>query len=195
MSRTRIGVLGGTFDPIHNGHMTVALSVKEQLGLDGVLLVPANDPWHKKTVATPQQRLTMARLAATGMPGIDVSDVDIVRGGQTFTIDTLADLRKLQPLALFSFVLGADAFAGLSSWHRADELLADVSFIIVTRPGAPVPQLSEGTHDLNLIEIPSVDVSSSLCREKAGREESLRGLVPDAVADYIAAEGIYREHR
>jgi nicotinate (nicotinamide) nucleotide adenylyltransferase len=105
MSRTRIGVLGGTFDPIHNGHLTAARSVREQLDLDGVLVAPANDPWQKKTVATPQQRLTMARLAVAGMSGIDVSDVDIARGGQTFTIDTLADLRKLHPLTLFSLFI------------------------------------------------------------------------------------------
>lgn len=193
MSRTRIGVLGGTFDPFHNGHREIVRAVGYSGLVDEILVVPANDPWQKRCVATPDQRLEMARRGAAGHSSVEVSDIDIVRGGPTYTVDTLADLAVLHPDAAVSFIVGSDAAAGLSSWHRADELRASTSFIVVTRPGTPPPQLDDEGYDLNLVGIPPVDVSSSAIREMVSKGLAVTGMVPSAVAEYIMAQGLYRE--
>jgi len=203
VSRTRIGVLGGTFDPFHNGHLSVARSVRDSGLVDRVIVVPANDQWQKKAVATAQQRLEMARrgVSAEVISGtadalndaLSVSDVDILRGGPTYTIDTLADLSGLHPDAHFRFIVGVDAAAGLPSWHRTDELRGRASFIVVTRPGTSAPQLDVQGYDLNLLEIPPVDVSSSKCRDAIRNGVAVIDLVPIAVAAYIESEGLYRE--
>ena len=193
MSRTRVGVLGGTFDPFHNGHLGIARFLRDSGAVDVVMVVPANDPWQKTFVASPDQRLEMARLGVAGHEGLEVSDIDIVRGGPTYTVDTLADVALLHPDADFSFVVGSDAAAGLPSWHRADELRAGATFIVVTRPGARPPQLDVEGYDLNLLHIPPVDVSSSAIRERVSKGSALTGLVPSPVAEYIMAQGLYRE--
>ena len=193
MSRTRVGVLGGTFDPFHNGHLGIARFLRDSGAVDVVMVVPANDPWQKSCVASPDQRLEMARLGVAGHEGLEVSDIDIVRGGPTYTVDTLADVALLHPDADFSFVVGSDAAAGLPSWHRADELRAGATFIVVTRPGARPPQLDVEGYDLNLLHIPPVDVSSSAIRERVSKGSALTGLVPSPVAEYIMAQGLYRE--
>ena len=203
MSRTRIGVLGGTFDPFHNGHLSVARSVRDSGLVDRVIVVPANDQWQKQSVATAEQRLEMARrgtsvdaVSGTGdsmNDALSVSDIDILRGGPTFTIDTLGDLSGLYPDAEIRFIVGVDAAAGLPSWHRADELRERASFIVVTRPGASPPQLDVQGYDLNLLHIPPVDVSSSMCREAIRNGAAVTDLVPLAVAAYIESEGLYRE--
>lgn len=193
MSRTRIGVLGGTFDPFHNGHAEIIRAVGDSGLVDEILVVPANDPWQKRCVASPAQRLEMVRRGVAGHSSVDVSDIDIVRGGPTFTVDTLADLAVLHPNADVTFIVGSDAAAGLPTWHRADELRASTSFIVVTRPGTSPPQLKAEGYDLNLLEIPSVDVSSSAIRERVSKGLALTGLVPSAVAEYIMAQGLYRE--
>ena len=203
MSRTRIGVLGGTFDPFHNGHLTVARSVRDSGLVDRVIVVPANDQWQKQAVATAEQRFEMARrgISAEAVRGADdsmsdalsVSDVEILRGGPTYTIDTLADLCSLHPDADFRFIVGVDAAAGLPSWHRAEELRERASFIVVTRPGTSAPQLDVPGYDLNLLEIPPVDVSSSMCRDAIRNGAAVTDLVPIAVAAFIESEGLYRE--
>ena len=203
MSRTRIGVLGGTFDPFHNGHLSVARSVRDSGLVDCVIVVPANDQWQKKAVATAQQRLEMARrgisvdaVAGTGDSMNDalfVSDVDILRGGPTYTIETLEDLSLLHPDADFRFIVGVDAASGLPSWYRTDELRDRASFIVVTRPGTSPPQLDVQGYDLNLLHIPPVDVSSSMCRDAIHNGAAVTDLVPLAVAAYIESEGLYRE--
>jgi len=203
VSRTRIGVLGGTFDPFHNGHLSVARSVRDSGLVDRVLIVPANDQWQKRSVASAEQRFEMVRRGlatedggANGLEnndGLSVSDVDIVRGGPTFTIDTLAELSVLYPDADIRFIVGVDAAAGLPSWHRAPELRERTSFIVVTRPGTSPPQLDVQGYDLNLLEIPPVDVSSSMCREAIRNGVAVNDLVPIGVAAFIESEGLYRE--
>jgi nicotinate-nucleotide adenylyltransferase len=157
------------------------------------VIVPAHDPWQKSCVATANQRLEMVRRGVAGHEGFDVSDIDIVRGGPTYTVDTLADIAALYPNAAVSFIVGSDAAVGLPSWHRADELRASTAFIVVTRPGALQPQLDVEGYDLNLLEIPPVDVSSSAIRERVSKGLALTGLVPTAVAEYIMAQALYRE--
>ena len=193
MTRTRVGVLGGTFDPFHNGHVEIARAVRDSGLVDVVTVVPANDPWQKRCVASADQRLEMASLAVAGQESIDVSDVDIMRGGPTYTVDTLLDIAVLHPNADVFFIVGSDAVAGLPSWHRAEELRISTSFIVVTRPGVPQPQLDVEGYDLNLLQIPPVDVSSSAIRERVSKGLALTGLVPSAVAEYIMAQGLYRE--
>ena len=193
MSRTRVGVLGGTFDPFHNGHAEIARAVRDAGLVDLIVVVPANDPWQKRCVAMANQRLEMVRLGITGREGIQVSDIDIVRGGSTYTVDTLSDIAVLYPDADVSFIVGSDAAAGLPTWHRADELRASTAFIVVTRPGALQPQLDVEGYDLNLLVIPPVDVSSSAIRERVSKGLALTDMVPSAVAEYIMAQGLYRE--
>lgn len=193
MSRTRVGVLGGTFDPFHNGHLETARAVRDSGLVDRIVIVPAHDPWQKSCVATANQRLEMVRRGVAGHEGFDVSDIDIVRGGPTYTVDTLADIAALYPNAAVSFIVGSDAAVGLPSWHRAEELRASTAFIVVTRPGALQPQLDVEGYDLNLLEIPPVDVSSSAIRERVSKGLALTGLVPSAVAEYIMAQALYRE--
>jgi nicotinate-nucleotide adenylyltransferase len=193
VSRTRVGVLGGTFDPFHNGHAEIARAVRDAGLVDLIVVVPANDPWQKRCVATANQRLEMVRLGITGREGIQVSDIDIVRGGSTYTVDTLSDIAVLYPDADVSFIVGSDAAAGLPTWHRADELRASTAFIVVTRPGALQPQLDVEGYDLNLFIIPPVDVSSSAIRERVSKGLALTDMVPSAVAEYIMAQGLYRE--
>ena len=193
MSRTRVGVLGGTFDPFHNGHLEIVRSLHDAGIVDVVVVVPANDPWQKRCVATAAQRIEMVRLGVDGHEGVEVSDIDIVRGGPTYTVDTLSDVADLHPQADVAFIVGSDAAAGLPGWHRAEELRAGATFIVVTRPGARPPQLDAEGYDLNLLEIPPVNVSSSAVRERVSKGLALTGLVPSAVADYIMAHGLYRE--
>jgi nicotinate-nucleotide adenylyltransferase len=193
VSRTRVGVLGGTFDPFHNGHLEIAQSLRDSGIVDVVMVVPANDPWQKRCVATAAQRIEMVRLGVEGHEGVEVSDIDIVRGGPTYTVDTLSDVATLHPQSDVAFIVGSDAAAGLPGWHRADELRAGATFIVVTRPGAPPPQLDAEGYDLNLLQIPPVDVSSSAIRERVSKGLALTGLVPSTVAEYIMTQGLYRE--
>jgi len=157
------------------------------------MVVPANDPWQKRCVASADQRLEMVRLGVADLEDIKVSDIDIQRGGPTYTVDTLADIARRHPEADVAFVIGSDAAAGLPSWHRAEELRAGAAFIVVTRPGARPPQLDVEGYDLNLLHIPPVDVSSSAIRERVSKGLALTGLVPSPVAEYIMAQGLYRE--
>jgi nicotinate-nucleotide adenylyltransferase len=193
VSRTRVGVLGGTFDPFHNGHLEVACAVRDSGLVDVVIVVPANDPWQKACVATADQRLEMVRRGIVGHHGIQLSDVDIRRGGPTYTVDTLADISSTHVGDDVTFIVGSDAAAGLPTWHRAEELRRSTSFIVVTRPGTRPPQLDVEGYDLNLLEIRPVDISSSAIRERVSKGLALTDLVPSAVAEYITDKGLYRE--
>lgn len=187
----RVGVLGGTFDPVHNGHLVAASEVRHRLGLDLVLFVPTGQPWQKsdRTVSDPEHRYRMCLLATSSDPGFGVSRVDIERSGPTYTADTLDDLRALYgPECDFFFILGADALAGVHTWRWFDRVAAAATLVGVTRPGHPAPAAQASALH---VEIPALEVSSTLCRRRVADGAALDYLVPAPVVDYIRKSGLY----
>ena len=191
---TRIGVLGGTFDPPQNGHIAVAQAVFERLHLDHVLFVPAGDPWHKDEEATPAERLAMVSLALEDSQHFSVSSVDIDRPGPTYTIDTLRDLSKLYPGAKLFFIVGDEAFAGIQTWKNYEELGEFATFVVVSRHGTQPEVPAKLSPSVNLLEISALPISSTQCRERIVNGQSLEGLVPDNVAEFIEEHQLYRRN-
>jgi nicotinate-nucleotide adenylyltransferase len=190
-SPLRIGVLGGTFDPIHLGHLAAAGEAASVLSLDRVLVVPtAGHPLKEgREEASPTHRFAMATLAVEGDPLLEASRVDIDRGAPTYTIDTLTDLRTLNPTAEWYFITGADALARLGEWRDSDRLRSLATFVGVTRPGYRwVGSLDE----ITLVEVPGFEVSSTDVRRRVRTGQPIRYLVPGAVADYIDVHSLYR---
>ncbi|WP_144018667.1 nicotinate-nucleotide adenylyltransferase [Demequina sp. NBRC 110051] len=189
-SQRRIGVLGGTFDPIHHGHLAAASEVAAALDLDQVLLVPVHSQPFKldSLAAAPEHRLAMCRLAVEGDERLAVSDVDVVRGGVTYTLDTLTDLHEQEPGAEWFFITGSDALARLHEWKDAERLTSLARFIGVTRPGHSLPDV-DMPH--TLVEVPAMAVSSTDVRRRVRTGAPIRYLVPRAVADYIAKHDLY----
>lgn len=197
-----IGILGGTFDPVHLGHLRAAEVARERLGLAGVLFIPNHIPPHKpgQVVTAAADRLAMLELAITGHPEYAIHELELHRTGPSYSYDTVQILRHEHPDWQFYFILGADGFVDLRTWHRWQELLQLCFFAIVSRPGydrqrveamlAEIgPELAE---QVVYLEAPGVDVASSRIRELASRGEPLTGLVPEAVAAYIYERGLYR---
>ena len=187
----RIGVLGGTFDPIHMGHLASASEVAGVLSLDTVLVVPtAGHPLKNgREVASAKDRLAMARLAVAGDSRLAVSSVDVDRGAPTYTVDTLTDLALQFPGAEFFFITGADALANLAQWKDVDRLASLATFVGVTRPRY---QWVGRTDGIVLVEVPGIDVSSTDVRRRVRTGQPFRYLVPGAVADYIEEHHLYR---
>ena len=190
---TRIGVLGGSFDPVHNGHLVAAAEAAARLQLNKVIFVPAGQQWQKSSTTSAQDRLEMVQLAIAGNPNFEVSTVDIDRAGPTYTVDTLQDLQRLNPAAKLVFIGGADAIGGLDSWKSADQLLELADFVAVTRPGFEfrLPTVADGK--IETMEIPALDISSTEVRSRIAAGVSLEGLVPDAVNDYIVSHKLYQD--
>lgn len=186
----RIGVLGGTFDPIHLGHLAAASEVCAELRLDQVLLTPAYSQPFKAGLdaAAPEHRLAMCELAAADDERFGVSPVDIERGGVTYTVDTLTDLREQRPDAQLFFITGADALARLSEWKDAARLSELATFVGVTRPGHSLVE-SDGPHIM--VTAPELAISSTDVRRRVRAGRPIRYLVPRSVADYIAVNGLY----
>ena len=192
---SRIGVMGGTFDPIHHGHLVAAEEVRHGLGLDRVLFVPAGDPWQKggTDVSPSDDRFEMIRCAIADNDAFDASRVDIDRGGPTYTIDTLRALNEeLQGDQLF-FITGADAILEILTWKDPQDVLALASFVAVTRPGhdlAGLQKLGIGER-VRVIEIPALAISSTDIRQRVREGRPIRYLVPGPVEDYIREHGLY----
>ena len=192
----RIGVLGGTFDPIHNGHLVAASEVAHVLELAEVVFVPTGQPWQKESreLAPPEDRYLMTVIATAFDPLLSVSRVDIDRPGETYTVDTLSDLRAARgPDAEFFFIMGADALSGIKSWHKTENLFSLAHFVGCTRPGHPIDLDGLDERDVTLIEIPALEISSTACRERVRTGRPIRYLVPDGVIQYIAKRGLYRD--
>ncbi len=193
----KIGVMGGTFDPIHHGHLVAASEVADRFGLDEVIFVPTGQPWQKveREVSRAEDRYLMTVVATASNPRFSVSRVDIDRAGPTYTADTLTDLHAAQPDAELFFITGADALAQILSWRRVDDLFALAHFVGVTRPGYELgdDHLPEGS--VSLVEVPAMTISSTDCRRRVAEGRPVWYLVPDGVVQYISKRRLYQPER
>ena len=190
--------MGGTFDPIHHGHLVAASEALAWFDLDEVVLVPTGDPWQKsdRVVTAAEHRYLMTVIATASNPRFTVSRVDIDRSGPTYTIDTLRDLRALRPDAELYFITGADALAEIFSWRDAAELFELAQFVGCTRPGYTMDAATIASipgDRVTMVEIPALAISSTDCRERTRRGEPVWYLVPDGVVQYIAKHHLYPE--
>ena len=202
-----LGVLGGTFDPIHNGHIAAAAAAEQAANLDRVWLVPSRVPPHRQDPvgASSEHRLAMAQLAARERPRWTASSIEIDRIGPSYTYDTLAELRQQFPGTQIFFILGADAFAEIATWSRYPAVLDLANFLVVSRPGITLDSLRERVPSafsprpsaktrVIQVETTTPDVSSTEIRRRIRAGETLAGLVPNSVADYIRTHRLYGGH-
>jgi nicotinate-nucleotide adenylyltransferase len=191
----KIGVMGGTFDPVHHGHLVAASEVADRFALDEVVFVPTGQPWQKSSreVSPAEDRYLMTVVATASNPRFSVSRVDIDREGPTYTADTLADLHAAMPDDQLFFITGADALQAILSWRRVDEIFRYAHFVGVTRPGYELEDdhLPEGA--VTLVEVPAMAISSSDCRERVAAGHPVWYLVPDGVVQYISKRNLYRD--
>jgi nicotinate-nucleotide adenylyltransferase len=192
--------MGGTFDPIHNGHLVAASEVAGLFALDEVIFVPTGQPWqkHGRYVTAAEDRYLMTVIATASNPRFSVSRVDIDRGGMTYTKDTLRDLQRLNADADLYFITGADALASILSWQNWEDLFSMARFIGVSRPGFELDgqhiaaAMSELPDDaLTLVEIPALAISSTDCRRRAAQSRPIWYLVPDGVVQYVSKRSLY----
>ena len=197
----RIGVYGGTFDPVHRGHLAVARSVREAFDLSRVLFIPARQsPLRAPPLASARDRLAMVRRAIDGTPGLEVSPIDIERSGPSYMIDTLQSLAARRPAAELFLILGADAVSELPAWRHADRILAAAQIIAVPRPGhsTEIPREVLALHPraemrIHMHRMPPVDISASRIRALCARGRPVDAWVPRSVAEYIAAHDLYAD--
>ena len=192
MNIQRLGVMGGTFDPVHFGHLLAAQAVAKEYDLDSVAFVPTGDSYQKTSPTSAQDRFNMTELAIAPFSDFQMSRVDLERPGPTFTIDTLRDLRGIHPDAKLFFITGADSLESINTWKDSANLWSEAHFVGVTRPGhsLKVPESPPGA--VTLLEIPGLAVSSSEIRAKVVSGESISDLVPDSVVDYIVEHKLYK---
>lgn len=195
----RMGIMGGTLDPVHNGHLEIAQEVCRVCRLDGMLLLPAGDPPHKTRKTGRLDRLEMARLAAETQPGMTVSDIEIMREGTTFTVDTLMHLREIRPGVEWMYVIGADTVRVLHQWRNFEKVAGLCEFAAVGRPGYAASSVAEHAKLLErvygakvrLLDVCGPDISSTNVRNAVAEGKPVDGLVPSEVAAYIAEKGLY----
>ncbi|MDY3126566.1 MAG: nicotinate-nucleotide adenylyltransferase [Corynebacterium sp.] len=192
----KIGIMGGTFDPIHNGHLVAASEVAYRFDLDSVIFVPTGQPWQKagRDVSAAEHRYLMTMVATASNPRFTVSRCDIDRDGPTYTIDTLRDIRAFYPDAELYFITGADALASIMSWHEWEKMLEMAHFVGVTRPGYELSTdmlPAERQNQIELVDIPAMAISSTDCRQRAAQGRPVWYLVPDGVVQYIAKNHLY----
>jgi nicotinate-nucleotide adenylyltransferase len=194
----RIGVMGGTFDPVHHGHLVAASEVASRFALDEVVFVPTGHPWQKshRKVTAAEDRYLMTVIATASNPRFTVSRVDIDRPGETYTVDTLHDLQAERgPDVDLYFITGADALDQILTWRGADRLFELAHFVGCTRPGVQLdsPAIKELPADrVTVMEVPALAISSTDCRERMEAGEPVWYLVPDGIVQYIAKRGLYR---
>jgi len=182
-------IFGGTFDPIHNGHLHLIKSILDLEKFERLVIVPAGDPWQKETEASSKQRLEMLELAIAGV-GVEISECELNRVGPSYAIDTVKELRDEFPAEQYTWVLGSDAFAKIETWHKIEELVELVDFLVVVRPGSssPTPSLKMR---FEIIELGALDISATAIRKKIATRQSVAELVPDQVWQYIKTNGLY----
>ena len=195
MNAPRIGIFGGSFDPVHNAHVALAGVALRELRLDQLLWVPAGQPWQKQRHITPAaDREAMVRLAIEGEPRFELSRIELERSGPSFTVDTVRELRAERPDAQWFLVIGQDQYAGFHTWHGWQELLGLVTLAIADRPDAKHsvdPQVLAVPHAA--VALPMMDVSSTDIRARVEHGQGIADLVPEPVARYIARHRLYRD--
>ena len=188
--RMKVGILGGTFDPIHIGHLIAASSVYEALNLDTVVFIPAGDPWQKRDrdLSAGQQRLEMVKLAIAGNDRFQASDIEIARSGATYAIDTVREWKKLNPADEIFWIVGSDALSGIPGWHEWESFVSEVTIVAVNRIGQndPVP------FDFVSVEMPEVRISATELRDRFTNKLDTQYLVPQKVSQYISDQGLYQ---
>ena len=194
----RVGVLGGTFDPIHNAHLLCARQAFDALGLDGVLFLPAATPVFKKdqNVTAPDMRREMCALALEGMPEFSLCMLELEREGDTYTVDTLEQLTSANPDTTYYFIVGMDAFLTLPQWKDAKRLSKLAEFVCVTRPGFSLDvdmlnSIEAYGFRFQILEVDGYDISSTDIRRRVAQGKSIANMVPEAVCDYIAEKKLY----
>ena len=194
----KIGILGGTFDPVHVGHLVAAVNVRHELAFDRVLLVVSNEPWQKvgaRPVTPAADRLALVAAAVEGCEGVEASALEIERGGISYTADTVAELEARHPGAELHLVIGADVAGTLETWDRVDELRRRVGLVIVNRPGTPAVRLGPGGPlegwEASAVEIPALEISSTDLRDRAATGRPLDFLVPPAAIRVIRERRLY----
>lgn len=189
-----LGVFGGSFNPPHVGHLAVAQAAIEAADLDRLLWMPAATPPHKRadaSLALAADRLAMTHLAVAGNRRFEVSDLEVARGGVSFTIDTLRRLRALHPGRQLALVVGGDSLAGFPTWREAEAIVALARLVVYARPGTPLSVSDALAPHVTVVDAPALDVSSSAIRAMLAAGRSARYLVPDAVLAYAARRGLY----
>jgi nicotinate-nucleotide adenylyltransferase len=188
----KIGVMGGTFDPVHIGHLIAAAEAHHAFELERVVFMPAGDPWQKNALADAEDRFMMTMLGTAAHPDFSVSRLELDRRGPTYTADTVAALRDYYGDVQVFFILGTDAAANLGTWKRLDELTPSMEVIAVARPGVGAElQPHDGWPPVHRLDIPTVDISGSEIRERVRTGRSIDFLVPRDVATYIRSHGLY----
>jgi nicotinate-nucleotide adenylyltransferase len=187
----RLGLLGGSFNPIHHGHLITAVRAAEAARLDRVLFIPASVSPLKggRSLASARDRWTMLKAALRGNPLFEASDLELRRGGVSYTVDTLRELRRSRPKARLYWILGTDAAAQLHRWKSPDEVRLLAELVVIARPGARVPRTVPRA---SVVRAPLLDISSSEIRDRIRRGLSVRYMVPDAVERQIRRKGLYR---
>ena len=186
----RVGILGGTFDPIHIGHLIAASSVYEALNLDSVVFIPAGDPWQKRDrdLSPGQQRLEMVKLATENDDRFQVSDLEIVRSGPTYAVDTVREWKRLNPSDELFWIVGSDALSGIPSWHEWEVFVSEVTIVAVNRVG----QNDSVPFDFVSVDMPEVRISATELRDRFTNGLDTQYLVPKNVSQYISDQGLYQ---
>ena len=192
MGKIRLGVMGGTFDPVHFGHLVAANEAASAFGLDKVIFVPTGESWQKQTITDSGHRFNMTKLAIAGNSHFDISRVDVDRPGPTYTVDTLRDIKAQHPEAELFFITGADSIAQIGSWKDSEQIWPLAHLVGVTRPGhsLEVPKSPHGA--VSLLEIPALAISSTDIRARVESGKPIDYLLPASVIDYIQKNNLYR---
>jgi nicotinate-nucleotide adenylyltransferase len=195
----RLGIFGGTFDPIHVGHLILAEQCREVCALDKVWFMVAGSPPHKPDARAPvSHRLEMARIAIAGHPAFEVSEIEAARPGRSYSVETLEDVSRQRPGDHLFFLIGADSLADLPFWREPERIARLATIVVVNRPGieeidrAKLPDLGPGANPLIVVAVPPIGIASSDLRKRIGAGRSIRYLVPRGVEAYIEAQGLYR---
>jgi nicotinate-nucleotide adenylyltransferase len=186
----KVGILGGTFDPIHIGHLIAASSVYEALNLDSIVFIPAGDPWQKRDreLSSGRDRFEMVKLATSDDARFQASDIEISRSGPTYAIDTVREWKRLNPSDDIYWIVGSDALSGIPSWHEWEAFVSEVTVVSVNRIG----QSSSVPFDVVSVEMPEVRISATELRNRFTNKLDTQYLVPQKVSEYISNQGLYQ---